>query len=82
MYKELEEKLGEKLDEVTSYYSMAREGLEGWHDSLANGPGEAQGKIVTDFINKEAYQFTSLCPGRYVRRMPDHHDQDSRLSRL
>ncbi|MCI9465018.1 MAG: hypothetical protein HFI48_14225 [Lachnospiraceae bacterium] len=54
MYKELEEKLGEKLDEVTSYYSMAREGLEGWHDSLANGPGEAQGKIVTDFINKEA----------------------------
>lgn len=54
MYRELEQKLEEKLDEVTSYYSAAREGLNGWHDSLADGPGEAEGKLMTDFTDKEA----------------------------
>lgn len=53
MYEELEQKLGEKMDEITQYYSTAETSLDDIHNSLANGPGEAEGNIMTDFTDKE-----------------------------
>lgn len=53
MYEKLEKTLGEKLDIVNTYYTNAETMLNAAHDSLTNGPGEAQGKIITDFISKE-----------------------------
>ncbi|MCM1040673.1 MAG: hypothetical protein NC314_04335 [Roseburia sp.] len=53
MYEALEQKLGEKLDEVTQYYSNAETAMDDIHDSLANGSGEAEGNIMTDFTDKE-----------------------------
>lgn len=53
MYEKLEKFLGEKLDEVSEYYSTAETALSEVHNTLANGPGEAEGKIMTDFTSKE-----------------------------
>lgn len=52
-YEKLEKKLGEKLDEVNSKYNDAENGLKGIHSQLTDGPGEAEGKIMTDFTDKE-----------------------------
>lgn len=53
MYEKLETKLGEKMDEISEYYTTAETTLNEIHDSLANGSGEAEGNIMTDFANKE-----------------------------
>lgn len=53
MYAKLEKNLGKKLDDVNMHYTDAETGLNQIHNSLADGPGEAEGKIITDFISKE-----------------------------
>ncbi|MDE6405237.1 MAG: hypothetical protein K2M20_06270 [Lachnospiraceae bacterium] len=53
MYGKLEKKLGEKLNDANMYYSDGETGLNQVHTSLADGPGEAEGRIFTDFISKE-----------------------------
>lgn len=53
MYAKLEKKLGEKLNDVTMYYSDAETGLNEIHSSLTGGPGAAEGRIMTDFTDKE-----------------------------
>lgn len=52
-YEKLEKTLGEKLDIVNTDYTTAETILNAVHDSLTNGPGEAQGNIMTDFTGKE-----------------------------
>lgn len=53
MYEKLEKKLGQKLNDVEMYYTDAETGLNEIHNSLKGGPGDAQGNIKTDFIDKE-----------------------------
>ena len=53
-YEALEKVLGEKLDKINEYYSDAETALNEVHNSLTGGPGEAEGKIMTDFTAKES----------------------------
>lgn len=53
MYEEVEKKLGKKLNEINQYYSDVDTALNEVHNSLTDGPGDAEGNIMTDFTDKE-----------------------------
>ena len=59
-YEALEKVLDKKLNEINQEYSNAETALNETHNSLTGGPGEAEGKIMTDFTEKE-----SLWSGEY-----------------
>lgn len=52
-YKELEKKLEEKLNEFNGYYTQAATELNETHSCLTVEADDAEGRIKTDFINKE-----------------------------
>lgn len=51
-YEKLEKKLGQKLNDVEMYYTDAETGLSEIYNSLKGGPGDAEGNIMTDLIDK------------------------------
>jgi len=53
MYEKLIEKLEEALRKFSEYYTQASTQLKEVHGQLTGGPGEAEGKIMTDFTDQE-----------------------------
>lgn len=54
MYEKLAETLSGKHGDIMGYYVNLSNGLESVNSNLTDGPGEAEGKILTDFLEKEA----------------------------
>lgn len=53
MFKKLIEKLDKVLNNFNEQYTQVSTGLQEVHSKLTDGPGEAEGKIITDFTEKE-----------------------------
>lgn len=52
-YEKLIKKLEKASKTVDDYYGQVSTGLQEVHSHLTSGPGEAEGKIITDFTEKE-----------------------------
>lgn len=60
MYAELEKLLESKESEISSLYNCAVDTFDEADKRFTDGPGDAEGKILTDFLTKEA-----IWRGRY-----------------
>lgn len=60
MYAELEKELEGKEGEINSLYQYLADAFDSADKRFTDGPGEAEGKILTDFLTKEA-----IWRGRY-----------------